>query len=63
MSEFLEDSVTLSNKYCPNHYTKCKPCCPEGRCWYDEQKARRAKGLKAFSPDGWNDVLKRWEAL
>jgi len=27
--------------------------CPEDRCWYDEQKERRARGLLAIDTDTW----------
>lgn len=51
--EFLDDGCTLSNKYCPNHYTGRKQCCPKDRCWYDEQKGRRQAGLRAYTTEAW----------
>ena len=60
--KYLDDRVVLSNKGCPNYYawfTKdgMKPlkkrCCPEDRCWYDEQQARRTEGKKAIGYDHW----------
>lgn len=51
---FLDDRCSLSNKYCPRHYTGRKQCCPDGLCWYDEQKKRRSNGLKAYTPEAWN---------
>ena len=60
---YLNDDCTLSNKSCPKYYGKYengkwtgnKLCtCVEGRCWYDEQKARRKDGLKAIAPESWD---------
>ena len=49
-SRTIPDGVRLSNKACPNYYGTMrrgsfrgsKRCdCPEGRCWYNEQRSRR----------------------
>lgn len=49
----LAGTVQLSNRACPR-YTDEKRCgCPEGRCWYDEQLARRAALKPALSPEAW----------
>ena len=60
-TKLLADSVQLSNKYCPRYYTGAHCTCPkgssphdlQGRCWYDEQKARRAKGLLMIDANFW----------
>ena len=63
---YLDDSVALSNKKCRNYYVGRGPegrrlareCCPEGRCWYDEQKKRRGDGLPALTTEAWNTMIK-----
>jgi len=45
--QYIDDSVQLSNKACPRYYGRKRCQCPEGRCWYDENVARRRQGLKA----------------
>ena len=61
--EYLDDICALSNKSCPRYYGSMvdggwvgrKWCtCIEGRCWYDEQKARRVEGLPAIDPESWD---------
>jgi hypothetical protein len=57
---YIEAGVHLSNKACRHMYIGGKPggraggCdCPEGRCWYTEQKGRRERGEKALQPEAW----------
>ena len=62
----LAGTVHLSNKACPQYYhhedpAAAPPCqCPKGRCWYDEQLARRGRSLLALTPEEW---LRRIELL
>jgi hypothetical protein len=52
----IDGSVQLSNKACPDYYggTRATRCgCPEGRCWYDEQLARRKDLRPALTPEAW----------
>lgn len=56
--EKLAGTVALSNKGCPRYYEGTGQCrCPEERCWYDAQLARRARSLPALTPEGWARML------
>jgi hypothetical protein len=63
MTRYLDAIVTLSNKACPRYYIgtgedKVGCPCPKGRCWYDEQVARRKAGKRAIDPIDWpGDLL------
>lgn len=72
MGEVIEfvipDSVQLSNKACPHYYSDfsdgkvapSKKCgCPDGRCWYNEQLARRSDGEQAIAPEFWLRVVRQ----
>jgi hypothetical protein len=60
---FFPNPVRLSNKACPRYYTRRGPgegrgCdCPVGRCWYDDQKARRTAGKHALKPQYWRSLV------
>lgn len=61
----IGDAVRLSNKGCPRYYGAAdsdpdapdappKRCgCPKGACWYDAQRARRARGEPALEIEAW----------
>ena len=35
-----------------------RPCrCPAGKCWYDEQLARRGRVQRALTPEAWNALI------
>lgn len=59
-SGYLDDEVGLSNKQCRNAYQgaavgNCS--CPEGRCWYTEQRERRGAGQRALGFPLWQRVV------
>ncbi len=59
----LAGTVQLSNKACPHYYHHEDPAadprcrCPKGRCWYEEQLARRSKSFLALTPEEWRRRL------
>lgn len=73
--KYLGDEVQLSNKSCPRYYSvfdvgtisvrkQSKLCrCPHQRCWYDEQKSRRAEGKQALDPNYWLRVIQGGETV
>jgi len=54
---FIPDDVQLSNKHCRLAYINTRCACPPDRCWYNEQKKRRAAGETAISWESWRDLV------
>ena len=67
--DYIPNSVRLLNNACDTQYIrrgdsisliKLFPICPENRCWYEEQVARRDAGKLAVHPEAWE---KEWLSL
>lgn len=57
VERYIDDSVHLSNKSCREAYQRGGCGCPIDRCWYGEQKRRRAAGAEAIAVEHWRAEL------
>jgi len=56
-SDRVSDGVQLGSDHCRRHNDDGHCMCPDDRCWYDEQKERRACGELALTIEAWRAQL------
>lgn len=55
--KYIQDEDKLAHSVCSNRSGTGTCECPEGRCWYTEQKMRRADGEKAIELQSWHQSV------